>query len=81
MSLKGTSAASEKLELKDQKDKESYGLGYQFGENLKKQEIDINLEIYTSGIRDALGIKEPLMSQEEIRATIMSLRQRVAFFM
>lgn len=75
--LFGVCSASEKLELKDQKDKESYSLGYQFGENLKKQEIDINLEVYTSGIRDALGIKDPLMSQEEIRATITSLRQRV----
>lgn len=73
----GVCYADEKLELKDQKDKESYSLGYQFGQNLKIQGIDLNLEVYASGIRDALGGKEPLMSQEEIRATIMELQKRV----
>jgi FKBP-type peptidyl-prolyl cis-trans isomerase FklB len=69
--------ADEKLELKEQKDKESYSLGYQFGQNLKSQGVDINLDIYTSGIRDALGGKDSLMSQEEIRATIEELQKRV----
>ena len=67
----------EKLQLKDQKDKESYSLGYQFGQNLKAQEMDINLEVYTTGIRDALGGKDSAMSQEEIRATISELQKRV----
>jgi FKBP-type peptidyl-prolyl cis-trans isomerase FklB len=69
--------ADEKLELKDQKDKESYSLGYQFGESLKGQGVDINLDIFASGIRDAFGGKEPQMSQEEIRATMMELQKRV----
>ena len=69
--------ADEKLDLKDQKDKESYSLGYQFGQNLKSQGVDINLDIYTSGIRDALGGKDSLMTQEEIRATIEELQKRV----
>ncbi len=69
--------AEEKIELKDQKDKESYSLGYQFGHNLKTQGVDINLDVYTSGIKDALGDKEPQMSREEIRATITGLQQRL----
>jgi len=70
-------SAAEKLELKDQKDKESYSLGYQFGQNLKGQGVEINLDVYTSGIRDALGGKEPSMSQEEIHATILELQKRI----
>jgi FKBP-type peptidyl-prolyl cis-trans isomerase FklB len=69
--------AQGKVELKDQKDKESYSLGYQFGHNLKAQGVDINLDVYTSGIKDALGGKESQMSQEEIRAAITSLQQRL----
>jgi len=69
--------AQEKLELKDQKDKESYSLGYQFGQSLKNQGVDINLDVYNSGIKDALGGKEPQMSQEEIRAAITGLQQRL----
>ena len=75
--LFGVCHAQEKLELKDQKAKESYSLGYQFGHNLKAQGVDLDLDIYTSGIKDALGGKEPRMSQEDIRAAITGLQQRV----
>jgi FKBP-type peptidyl-prolyl cis-trans isomerase FklB len=70
--------AGEKLELKDQKDKESYSLGYQFGQNLKAQDVEINLDVYISGIRDSLGGKDSLMSQEEIRTTLSDLQKRIA---
>lgn len=69
--------AQEKLELKNQKDKESYSLGYQFGQSLKSQGVDINLDIYASGIRDAFGGKGPQLSQEDIRAAITGLQQRL----
>jgi Domain amino terminal to FKBP-type peptidyl-prolyl isomerase len=49
------SFAAENPALKDQKGKESYSLGYQFGQSLKVQGLDINLEVYTSGIKDALS--------------------------
>ena len=70
-------SAGEKLELKDQKDKESYSLGYQFGQSLKAQGVDVNLQVYNSGIQDGLGGKEPQMTSEEIRATMTSLQQRL----
>lgn len=57
--------------------KESYSLGYQFGQYLQSQGLDIDLEVYLSGIKDALAGKEPLLSREEIRATIKALQQRV----
>jgi FKBP-type peptidyl-prolyl cis-trans isomerase FklB len=74
--LFGVCLAADKLELKDQRDKESYSLGYQFGESLKIQALDVNLDVYTSAIRDALAGKAPQLSQEEIRATIMDLQKR-----
>jgi hypothetical protein len=57
--LFGICSAGEKIELKDQKDTESYSLGYQFGQSLKSQGVDINLEIYASGIREAFREKAP----------------------
>ena len=74
--LFGVCSAADKVDLKSQKDKESYSLGYQFGESLKMQGLDINLDVYTSAIRDALAGKEPQLSQEEIRATIMDVQKR-----
>lgn len=75
--LFGVPSAGEKVELKDQKDKESYSLGYQFGENIKKQGVEINLEVYTAAIRDAVAGKEPLMSPEQIRETLSNLQKRM----
>ena len=69
--------AGEKPELKDQRDKESYSLGYQFGQGLKAQGLDLNLEVYTSGIRDALGGKNPPLSQEEMKKTLSDFQQRI----
>jgi FKBP-type peptidyl-prolyl cis-trans isomerase FklB len=69
--------AGEKLDLKDPKDKESYSLGYMFGQSIKAQGLDINMEVYTSGIRDALGGAKPSLSQEEIQKTVSELQQRV----
>jgi len=69
--------AVENSELKDPKDKESYVLGYQFGQSLKAQRLDINLEVYKSGIRDALSGKTPPLTQEEIQKTVSDLQKRV----
>jgi len=65
------------LELKDQKDKESYSLGYQFGQSLKHQGLAVNLEVYTAGIRDALSGAKPQLSQEEVNKTVLEIQSRV----
>ncbi len=71
------SFAGEKVELKDQKDKESYSLGYTFGKSIKAQGFDLNLDVYSSGIRDALGGTNPQLSQEEIQKSIGEVQKRV----
>ena len=70
-------SAAERLELKSQKDKEGYSLGYQFGQSLKSQGVDVNVDAYISGIRDFLDGKEPMMTQEEMRATVSELQKRL----
>lgn len=69
--------AGERIELKDRKDKESYSMGYQLGENLKKQKIEVNIDAYDEGLRDSLGGREPQLSSEEVRSMIGALRQRL----
>jgi FKBP-type peptidyl-prolyl cis-trans isomerase FklB len=76
--LFGVCSAADKLELKDQKDKESYSLGYQFGQNMKAQGVELNLEVYSSGIQDALRGANPTLSQEEIQKTISDLQKRLS---
>ena len=69
--------AGEEPELKGLKDKESYSLGYQFGQSVKDQGVDINPEIYSSGLHDALSGANPRLSQDEIRDTVTELQKRV----
>jgi len=71
------SYAAEKPQLKDQKDKESYSLGYQFGRSLKQQGVSIDLDVYKSGIQDALGGTSPLLPEAEINKTVSELQTKL----
>jgi FKBP-type peptidyl-prolyl cis-trans isomerase FklB len=66
----------EKIELKDDKAKESYSVGYQFGQNLKKMETDLDAEILSAAIQDGLSGKESRLSDEEMRAAVAKLREK-----
>jgi len=76
--LFSTGLAAEKPELKDRREKESYSLGFQFGKNMKYQGVDIDLDLYAAGVRDALSGQEPRMTDGEIRSAIQDLQQRLA---
>ena len=65
-----------KIELKDDKAKESYSVGYQFGQNLKKMHADLDAEVLSKGIEDAISGKESLLSEEEMGSSLSNLRQK-----
>ena len=65
-----------KMELKNDKAKESYSVGYQFGQNLKKMEADLDAEVLAAAIRDGLSGKESRLSDEEMRAALTNLREK-----
>jgi len=75
--LFGVCSAAEQLELKDQKAKDSYSLGFQYGEAFKKQAMDIDLKVFSTGMQDGLEGKEPLMSPVEIEENLSSLKKRL----
>jgi FKBP-type peptidyl-prolyl cis-trans isomerase FklB len=68
--------AEEKTILKDQRAKDSYSLGYEFGNNLKKQQVEIDTEILFVAVRDALESKIPALGPEEIRENLLQLRKK-----
>jgi len=69
--------AAETPDLKDQTNKESYSLGYQFGQSLKQQGLSINLGAYTAGVQDSLSGTKPRLSQEEVNKTVSDVQSRV----
>jgi FKBP-type peptidyl-prolyl cis-trans isomerase FklB len=66
--------AEEKLVLKDQKDKVSYSIGMDIGNNLKKQSIDIDPDILAQGIKDAFSGGNTLLTEQEFRDTMTAFQ-------
>jgi FKBP-type peptidyl-prolyl cis-trans isomerase len=60
--------------LMDRKASESYSLGYEFGNNLKNQGIDLDVNVLTAAVRDALEGKKPALGPEGVRDALQQLR-------
>ncbi|MEA3278062.1 MAG: FKBP-type peptidyl-prolyl cis-trans isomerase [Pseudomonadota bacterium] len=73
----GVWATEQPPELKDQKDKSSYAVGYQLGENLVKQQVPVNVDAVLSGVREALAGQSSRLTPEETKAAREDLRNQV----
>ncbi len=69
--------AQENLVLKNQKDKMSYIIGMDIGNNLKKQSVDVEPNILAKGVKDALSGGKPLLSEQEIRETMTAFQNEM----
>lgn len=74
--LNGVGFAAEKVELKDENDRLNYSLGFQIGDNLRRQGIRLRPDVLLQGIQDAVSASEPLMSLEEMQKTLATKRQK-----
>jgi len=70
-------AADQKTELKSEKDKVSYSIGTSIGQDFKRQDIDVNVDVLSQAIRDVLEEKTPAMSQEKIQETLANFKQKM----
>ena len=76
MLIAGQSLAAEEEVLKTQKDKISYSLGADIGNNLKTQSIDVDPDMLAKGLKDALAGKL-LLTNQEIRDTLMNFQKEM----
>lgn len=70
-------SAGEKLDLKDKKMKLSYSVGYQVGGDFLSQGMHINPDMLLKGVTDAMEGNRPMMTNEEMRATLIYLQNKV----
>jgi FKBP-type peptidyl-prolyl cis-trans isomerase FklB len=70
-------SAEENIVLKDQKEKVSYSIGIDIGNNLKNLKVDMNLDLLVRGIRDVLSETKLLMTEQEIRSTMMAFQKEL----
>ena len=76
--LVGTPCLAEELpDLGNEKTRANYSVGYQIGDDFKRQGVEINPEALVKGIQDAISGKKPLMTAEEQRATLVNLQRQV----
>ena len=69
--------AGDKPEIKEEKDKISYSIGFQVGSDFKRQGVELDPEMLTKGVQDALTEAEPAMTREDMSSTLADLRKKV----
>jgi FKBP-type peptidyl-prolyl cis-trans isomerase FklB len=77
LSLASICLAQDKPQLKDQKDKASYSIGYDIGATFKKQNIDLNADALMAGMKEALAGKEGAMTKEERDKTLEAFQKEM----
>ena len=70
-------ATDSKVELKTAKDKSSYAIGLNIGKNFKSQGLDVDLKLVLKGMEDGFSGQQPLLTNAEIRDTMMALQKEM----
>lgn len=61
-------------ELKASKDKMSYALGMALGNQFRDQSIEVNLDLYVQGLKDAFSGGKTLLTEAEARTAVNALQ-------
>jgi len=67
-------SAQEPAALKTQTDKVSYGIGVGAARNLKRQGIEVDVDVLVKGLRDELSGAKLLMTEDDLRATMTAFQ-------
>lgn len=78
VSFLGMLACEKKAKIETDMQKASYGIGTQIGNNMKQQNIEIDIPALAQGLNDALSAKDPKdlkLKPEEIQQALMKLQE------
>ena len=67
--------AEEAPSFKDAKEKQSYAIGMDIANNLKRQNVEIDPALLVKGVQDVYGGGKTLLSDEEAREVLTSLQK------
>jgi FKBP-type peptidyl-prolyl cis-trans isomerase FklB len=73
----GCTAEEKKPELNTMKDKLSYGIGLNLGNDFKAQQIDVDPDLLARGIRDSQAGGTPLMTEEQVKETFEAFQKEM----
>ena len=69
--------AEEKAPFKDQKEKISYGIGMNIGNNLKRSGYDVDVDILAGAIKDVMAGKELRLNDAQAREALMNYQKEL----
>jgi FKBP-type peptidyl-prolyl cis-trans isomerase FklB len=69
--------AAENIQLKSEKDKTSYTLGINIGNNIKQLPLEIDMDIFYRGFKDAVSKNKPLLSEEEMHTVMTAFQKEI----
>jgi FKBP-type peptidyl-prolyl cis-trans isomerase FklB len=67
--------AEDATALKTDREKQSYAIGVEMGNNMKRQSVDLDGKLVAQGIRDALAGGTMLLTEAEVKDTVMAFQK------
>ena len=61
--------------IKTQKEKLSYAVGMEMGKGVKAQGLDVDMNLFVAGLKDAITGAKPQMSEADLSAIITGLQE------
>jgi len=71
-----TAKAEETKALVTEKDKLSYSLGYNIGQSIKRQNVDVDTGLLAKGIADVLTDAKAILTEEEVAQVMQDFRKK-----
>jgi FKBP-type peptidyl-prolyl cis-trans isomerase FklB len=75
--LTSFAAAQDAPELKTDKDKFSYALGMNFGENFRKQGLDLDPAVFAKAFGESFNGEKTAMTDQEVQTLLMAAAQEI----
>lgn len=75
--LSASVLAADAGKLKTEKQKTSYALGRQVGEDVKRNNVDLDPDVFTQAIRESLKGQKSKMTDDEMKTTLQTFQQKM----
>lgn len=70
-------ASAESQELKTEKDKLSYSMGVATGTQMKRQSIEVDVDMFARGLKDVVSGGKLQMTEQEVQEALMKFQQEM----
>lgn len=68
-------AGCDRPNLKEEKGRYSYAIGYRLATNMKNQKVDLDSKSFTAAVKDVMAGKEPRLTEEEMQTAMQKMAE------